>query len=254
MMSPAQLAELLLLSTSDNLRPHTEELVEKIRVAMAFHKREETGGSGDSPLLDSEDPRLFTPRLYTTERYCATLNVEHYRNLPSYAVRKLVFSAHAHMADPAAPADDATLDWTVEVYPKGVWFQRCLTVYGPLPGLDVPGLEVPERVLRTVRASVVSATEENADCSFSSSEERRVRVALLLWGEQDGFPHVRKVVTRNYFFNGTDRVLNFDDVLDFDELSDMKIVSPFLVGQNRDAIKVSVVVAPLNKLSCLETA
>ena len=31
--------------------------------------------------------------------------------------------------------DDHT-EWFVDVYPKGVWFQRCLTVYWP-PGLEV---------------------------------------------------------------------------------------------------------------------
>lgn len=33
--------------------------------------------------------------------------------------------------------DDHT-EWFVDVYPKGVWFQRCLTVYWP-PGLEVTG-------------------------------------------------------------------------------------------------------------------
>jgi len=31
---------------------------------------------------------------------------------------------------------DDHAEWFVDVYPKGVWFQRCLTVYRP-PGLEV---------------------------------------------------------------------------------------------------------------------
>ena len=38
--------------------------------------------------------------------------------------------------------EDQQSEWVVNVYPKGVWFQRCLTVYRP------PGLEVLKRKIK----------------------------------------------------------------------------------------------------------
>ena len=37
---------------------------------------------------------------------------------------------------------DDHAEWVVDMYPKGVWFQRCLTVYRP------PGMEVSNYALR----------------------------------------------------------------------------------------------------------
>ena len=51
----------------------------------------------------------------------------------SYHCRSLLFSSQKFTANYLG--DDQT-EWFVDVYPKGVWFQRCLTVYRP-PGLEV---------------------------------------------------------------------------------------------------------------------
>ena len=51
----------------------------------------------------------------------------------SYHCRSLLFSSQKFTANYLG--DDQT-EWFVDVYPKGVWFQRCLTVYKP-PGLEV---------------------------------------------------------------------------------------------------------------------
>ena len=51
----------------------------------------------------------------------------------AYHCRSLLFLSQRHMAEHLG--DDHT-EWFVDVYPKGVWFQRCLTVYWP-PGLEV---------------------------------------------------------------------------------------------------------------------
>ncbi len=59
---------------------------------------------------------------------------------------------------------DQQWDWSVDLYPKGVWFQRCLTVYQP------SGKEVPERIMRTVRVSV---TTKQID------EDIRVKIGIL---------------------------------------------------------------------------
>ena len=126
----------------------------------------------------------------------------------------------------------------MDVYPKGVNIERCLTVYRP------PGLEVPGRVLKTVRVTLAS----------NENEERRVRIGLLIHGSQDNFESVRKVMTRNYFFSGHDqRVLTFDDVIDFDELhNNPKVRSKFLISQ-QESLKISIVVTPLNVHSSLSS-
>merc|ERR1712136_456137 len=92
---------------------------------------------------------------------------------------------------------------------------------------------VPERVLKTVRVSV----------STRSQESQRVRIGLLMIGNQDNFEHVRSVATRNYFFSEDDQIVNFDDILDYDELNDLKEKSPFISG---DSLKLLIVIAPLS--------
>lgn len=131
MMTPAQLADLLLspLSTS-----HTEFLVEKIRIAMSFHKNQlYSRDDMITSLWNHFNPRLFTPRLYTAERNCASLQIDNVHHLQTYHCRSLLFSSQKHTAE--YMGDDQS-EWSVDVYPKGVWFQKCLTVYQP-PGLEV---------------------------------------------------------------------------------------------------------------------
>ena len=83
MMSHHQLVELLLNPVS---KSHTNMIVEKIREGLRFHKGEEEIG----PTIDN---RIYTPRLYTTEKFCASLSVDHFFELPSYHCRSLLFSS-----------------------------------------------------------------------------------------------------------------------------------------------------------------
>ena len=61
-------------------------IVEKIREGLRFHKGEEEIGH-------TIDNRIYTPRLYTTEKFCASLSVDHFYELPSYHCRSLLFSS-----------------------------------------------------------------------------------------------------------------------------------------------------------------
>ena len=169
MMTPAQLADLLLNPLSQT---HTELLVERIRIAMSYHKnmvelskgREKVGsihGGRDAfgvrqlrsikcvtlmnlfqvPTIPvgcvqttyPRGDRIFTPRLYTVGKFCASLSIDYFFNLQAYHCRSLVFSSQKFTAEWAG---DEQAEWVVDVYPKGVWFQRCLTVYRP-PGMEV---------------------------------------------------------------------------------------------------------------------
>ena len=114
MMTHHQLVELLLDPLS---KSYTNMIVEKIRSGLRYHK-----GQVDSV----EDDRIYTPRLYTTENYCASLSVDHFYELPSYHCRGLHFASQRYNAEFMGTDQ---VDWSVDLYPKGVWFQRCLTVY-----------------------------------------------------------------------------------------------------------------------------
>ena len=100
MMTPAQLADLLLSPLSQS---HTEMLVDKIRTAMEYHKDQlnlpaATRKNRFHVQVPGLDPALFTPRLYTTESFCASLTIDHVPNLPSYHCRSLLFSTQKFTA------------------------------------------------------------------------------------------------------------------------------------------------------------
>ncbi|XP_059094628.1 BTB/POZ domain-containing protein 17-like [Tigriopus californicus] len=231
MMTPAELVKLLLFPMSKSL---TESLVEEIRTALNFHTQQLPEITpAIQRTCEKYSPVKFTPRLYTTEKYCASLCIDHYHNLSTYDCRSLLFSSHAHVAEHLGEEQS---EWVVDIYPKGVWFQRCVTVYQPT------GLEVPGRVLKTVRVSIWTRNEE----------EQRVKIGILLIGEQDGFQHVRRVISRNFVFSANNQIVNFDDILDFDELNDLKNRSHFLCGSKRNALRVMYVITPLSPLSSLD--
>ena len=78
--------------------------------------------------------RIFTPRLYTVEKFCGSLSIDYFFNLQAYHCRTLLLSSQKFTAE--WEGGDEHAEWVVDVYPKGVWFQRCLTVYRP-PGMEV---------------------------------------------------------------------------------------------------------------------
>ena len=95
---------------------------------------------------------------------------------------------------------------------------------------------------------------------MSTESDRRVRIGILVYGSQDGYEHIRKVLTRNYVFSESDQVVNFDDVVDFEELNlsfgeaETWVNSPFLIGPDQDCFKIKIVIAPLHELSSLEAS
>ena len=106
MMSHHQLVELLLHPVS---KSHTNMIVEKIREGLRFHKGEEEIG----PTIDN---RIYTPRLYTTEKFCASLSVDHFYELPSYHCRSLLFSSQRL----ACPHLSSWVHWWISKS-KGLW-------------------------------------------------------------------------------------------------------------------------------------
>uniref|UniRef100_T1J0N0 BTB domain-containing protein n=1 Tax=Strigamia maritima TaxID=126957 RepID=T1J0N0_STRMM len=223
MMSPRQLAELLLYPLTIRFK---EFFVEKMAVAMAFH-------SGQKDRVDlavkTFTYKLFKPRLYTIETWSASLTVENYLNFQCYGIRTLVFSSPASSSEVFS---DKVFDWSVDVYPKGVWFKKFQLIVWQ------GTLEMPETILRTVRLSVMSKDNDTA----------RVNVGILISGMQDGVEHVKTVVQKRFVFTESEQMLNIDNLIPFDELNDIRNKSPYLVGAFCNTLKLQIVITPMNML------
>ncbi|GLG97737.1 Uncharacterized protein GBIM_04433 [Gryllus bimaculatus] len=231
MMSPRQLAELLL---SPLTKMYKEFFVERMAIGMSFHSGHIEHLS--DVLQQNGGHLLFTPRLYTADTWSTLLSVENFSSLPPYHARTLVFSSHSSLAEHTG---DHTCEWVVDLYPKGVWFKKFYLIVWQ------GTVEVPECVLRTVRLSVMCKDP-------LPPPDMRVEVGILIRGVQDGVEHVMTVIRRCHCFSQEDKILNFDDLLEFDELNHLtgnNSISPYLVGKHRDVLKVHIVIAPLSKLS-----
>lgn len=146
MMSPRQLADLLQCPLT--LR-YKEFFVERMAMAMAFHSGSQ-GGRLSEALQQlnssrSRDAQLFTPRLYTAEKWSTHLTLENFTSLPAYHTRTLLLSSPVSCADCES---DTCNEWVIEFSPKGVWFRSCFLIVWQ------GNMEVPETVLRTVRLSL----------------------------------------------------------------------------------------------------
>merc|ERR1719495_1225806 len=224
MMTSSQLAQLLLNPLSVT---HTDLLLRRARIAVAYHEGNCSLHELSMSKEETPDATFFTPRLYTAEQFCASISVDHFHNLQAYHCRSLLFSCQnassSSNSSEAGGSDSSKVseqEWTGDVLPKGVWFQKAI-----LCGFS--GLELPEKVLKTVRVSV----------STHSEEEARVRIGLLVEGVQDGFEHIRASVCRNYIFSKNDQIVHFDDMVDYDDLNNLITKSNFLTGPTRNSFK-----------------
>ncbi|KAK0082532.1 hypothetical protein PV325_010218 [Microctonus aethiopoides] len=235
MMSPRQLADLLL---SPLTKKYKEFFVERMAIGMSFHSgqharvREVIKNEEDGALL-------FEPRLYTVDTCSSLLTIENFQSLPSYHTRTLVFSSLSFLAEYAG---DRTCEWVVDLYPKGVWFRRYLLIVWQ------GTVEMPEHVIRSVRLSLTCK-----DPPVDSDVDMRVKIGVLIYGLQDGVEHIARVTEVIHRFNKKECVLNLDDLLPFEELNPQQgvlsldsPVSPYLVGPNKDMLKLHIVISPAN--------
>ncbi|XP_072929410.1 BTB/POZ domain-containing protein 17 [Epargyreus clarus] len=259
MMCPNQLAKLLLCPLTQE---HKEFFMDRMAIAMSYQ-------SGQyeriSEVQQTEAGRLlFTPRLYTEDTWGGVLAVDNFHSLPCYHTRTFIFSTRPSMAD---VAQDKLIEWTVDLYPKGVWFRKSMMI------VWAGTYDVPEAVLRTVRLSITCQTCPQYSVNWlgepdTLGPEVRVKIGILVWGVQKGVEHVVSVVERVHRFSGQSRVLNIDGALDFDELN-TPLYSPaaahtkqgsrcpkctdaceapepkHLLGKHRDQLRIQVVIMPL---------
>jgi len=251
MMTSSQLAQLLLNPLSVT---HTDLLLRRARIAVAYHEGNCSLHELSMSKEETPDATFFTPRLYTAEQFCASISVDHFNNLQAYHCRSLLFSCqNVHGTTNESAQSAATslsfssqkstteLEWTVDVHPKGIWFQKGL-LCGGISSIATGGLELPEKVIKTVRISVSSHCEAKS----------RVRIGLLVQGVQDGFEHIRTSRCRNYIFSKNDQIVHFDDVVDYEDLNSCMTKSNFLTGPVRNSFLVHVIIVPLSERSTLD--
>ncbi|CAK9795918.1 BTB/POZ domain-containing protein 17 [Anthophora quadrimaculata] len=233
MMSPRQLAELLLFPLT---KKYKEFFVERMSIGMSFHSGH-LDRVKEVSLNKEDDALLFEPRLYTVDTCSSLLTIENFHGLPSYHTRTLVFSSHSSLAEYTG---DRACEWVVDIYPKGVWFKKffCIVWHGMV--------EMPEHVKRSVRLSLTCK-----EPPVNSDADMRVKIGVLIYGLQDGVEHIARVTEIIHRFSLQERVLNLDDLLPFDELNPQQgsvpeTTSPFLVGPNKDMLKLHIVISPAN--------
>ncbi|KAI8421237.1 hypothetical protein MSG28_008295 [Choristoneura fumiferana] len=206
MMCPNQLAKLLLCPLAQE---HKDFFMERMAIAMSYQ-------SGQyervAEIQQTEAGRmLFTPRLYTEDTWGSVLGIDNFHSLPCYHTRTFIFSSKPSMG---ASGSDKLTEWTVDLYPKGVWFRKSMLIAWS------GNFDVPEVVLRTVRIAITWRDVPDAEPEDEDGDrEVRVKIGILVWGVQKGVEHVASVVEKVHRFSAQNKVLNIDDALDFDKLN-----------------------------------
>lgn len=237
MMLPCQLASLLIHPLPLRFK---DFFLGQMSLAMAFHSSFKDCDESIRNRLKDVSCALFTPRLYTSEKWSASLSIENYPSLPTYGVRTLVFTTPVKFGDCQS---DRTFEWTVDIYPKGVWFKKFYLIVWQ------GTVEMPEFVSKTVRLSLTQKENPKDDQKEGQKEVEdiaRVSVGILICGKQEGLEHVKKVVQKNFVFSEDERMLNINDLIPYDDLNDLRAGrSSYLIGPNSDCFKLHVVITPL---------
>lgn len=228
MMTPRELADLLL---SPLTKKYKEFFVDRMAIGMTFHAGQE---DRIRLICGTEEGRLlFTPRLYTSDSFSALLTIDNITSLPSYHTSTFVFSSHISAAECES---DKVNEWVVDIYPKGVWFKKCFLIVWQ--GM----LEIPEEIISTIRLSLT--------CRDLREDQLKVKIALLLYGRQGDKDHIKNVIEVMHYFTKQSKVLNINDIIPFHELNPQAVggdeaCSHYLVGTNRNQLKINIVITPL---------
>ena len=253
MMSPTKLAQLLIFPLVLKYRDFFIDLMSQ---AMMYHSNQLTHGKTEIPTA------WLTPRLYTTEIWGSSLVIEGFSHLPMFGVRTLVFNTPYSLAEweqniyekysDNSRSENGTLEWAIDVYPKGVWFSKSLCI------LWQGSFEVPEWRCKTVRLSI---------SPVKRTPHHKVSIGILISGKVDDIEYVNTVIKKEFLFTRSENLLNIDDLIPYDDLNsfedqmkasrkkkkrsttqtnDKSIeASPYLVGADNDTLKVHIVITPL---------
>lgn len=305
MMSPIELANLLIDPLVSRFKGF---LVDQMAAAMVYHNLHappscmshqrsspvptshnlaSSNLSIDNPRkkrkhLNSCDDKSLIPRLYTNEKWSASLITDNYSSVPAYGTRTLMFQTPATLfqddknssyprrgsspsftTSPTPSSNPNSTfntyqtptyqqtpsshynEWAIDLHPKGLWFKafKLIVWHGTL--------DCPEVVIKSVRLSVTSIHARN----------EKVKIGILVFGRQEGVDFVKQITTTVHTFTGEQNMININDLIPYESLnvplSDQLIYRPrssqvtmsnksgFLIGPRNDTFKIHVVITPL---------
>nr|XP_029710921.1 uncharacterized protein LOC115253969 isoform X1 [Aedes albopictus] len=234
MMSPAELANVL---TCPIFRFHKEFFVERVAIGMCYHS-----GRDDRirEIRAQENGTLqFTPRLYTNDRWSLSMMIDEFEKIENYQNFVWCFFSQKHLSE---CYEDQSVAWEIELFPRGVKYNRAMLI----GVFNMPvNTEIPESIIRTVRLKVL--------CQERLQEDQRFRIGVLISGVQNRITHIRTCHVRTAYFSNDFRVLNIDNLIPYDELQLSAVnLSPHLIGEKRDTIRLQVIIAPLGEYACTD--
>jgi len=228
MMTPSELSRILQEEPLSKL--NMELFTDFITLAMSFH----AGFSENKSTTDL----IFTPRLYTSDQFCVNINVPEFEKVENYKSIAANFFSQVSLAE--LEQSEQTIAWEIDFFPRGVRFNAAKLIY---LGGHLPSTDIPETILKTVRMRVT--------CREKLPDDKKFMIGVLITGIQSQINYVRTVHIRVQYFSQEENVLIIDNLLPYGELELSSVnLSPYLVGQQRDTLDLSVIIIPLSDMSC----
>ncbi|GAB0089292.1 BTB/POZ domain-containing protein 17 [Sergentomyia squamirostris] len=237
MMTPNELANLL-------LRPivslNKAFFVDLIAIGMCYHSGQE---ERVAEIRQTDAGQLqFTPRLYTTDVWGLSMSIPQFDKIEDFQNVAALFFSKSNLSE---FQEDQTITWELDFFPRGIRFNRAKLIY--VYNINIQSVDIPEAILKTVRLRV-TCKDENLE------GEQRFKIGVLITGVQNQITHIRTVNERIHYFSRTNRVLNIDHLLPYEELELCSIkLSPHLTGDERNTLTIQVIIAPMGPYVCHET-
>ncbi|VVC33018.1 BTB/POZ domain,SKP1/BTB/POZ domain,BTB/Kelch-associated [Cinara cedri] len=232
MILPRQLAQLLMVPV---VKKNKEFFVDKMAAAMEFNlvKMEIQPNNDHS--------RECTPRLYTSERWGCSFRVRT-KNIKNNQPIKREIVTCGNLFDREKQLN-AELNWEIALYLKGVHFDKGLLMTWR------GSYEVPDKVIKTVRATIRMKSRQNEVKDTS----RHVRIAILVYAVQNKISHVITVVQKVALFDQNQSVVTIDDLMVYnafnqptinEELNNINGTNVSYFGSDRIPLKFHVIITP----------
>lgn len=228
MMSPAEVSRILQEEPVSKQNPKL--FTEFITLAMSFH-----AGYDSSSAKSNTTDLKYTPRLYTSDQFCVSIVVPEFEKVENYKSIASNFFSQVSLAE--SQQNDQTIAWEIDFFPRGVRYSaaKLINIYQTA--------DIPETILKTVRCRIT--------CREKLTEDKKFMIGVLITGIQGKIPYCKTVYVRVQYFSQEENVLIIDNLLPYEELELSSVnLSPYLVGNNRDVLDLSVIIIPLSELSC----
>ena len=147
----------------------------------------------------------------------------------------------------------------MELFPKGVVFQRCIMI-GLWRNVEVHGdtYNTVRLTLHCYQSKECSAWEKGLDLQRG---QRNVTVCVLVTGVQDNVEHICQIVKRSLSFDASDRTRHINDLVPYHMLNqsascckaqtqtgrsndELPSSCTLLSGPEGDSLKVTIVIKP----------